>query len=282
MSIRLSFLNFFRHWSDRIFETVRFVLRQDETQSFFLVTCGFFMLIFTCLYENIITSQLIVPDEVRRYRTFEELTDDGFSIIVLSDSKLLVERKLTDSIDETISEHFLANGKSRDEFYQRVQFEFQAASFDAFLMDVGNASLRRAVLQVADSNVLSHIENVLSKLHGVSCHRVRNPVTGSLKFMYFGNFLVYEQLRLAQWMREHGFISWWYQLQEYSQKVSMSHLHGTREEVTRTVSSYISNMNLVPVYSVWFAFNLIGLLVFFVERNLNGHSTALFQRSGFC
>jgi hypothetical protein len=84
--------------------------------------------------------------------------------------------------------------------------------------------------------------------------------------MYYVNFLVYDQLRLSQLMRDHGFVSWFYKRQEYSQKVYVAHLKGHKNEVTDSVSAYISNMNLVPVYSVWFAFNVVGLLLFCVER----------------
>jgi hypothetical protein len=34
-----------------------------------------------------------------------------------------------------------------------------------------------------------------------------------------------------------------------------------KEEYDLEVTSYISNMNLVPVYSVWFALNLLGVVV---------------------
>jgi hypothetical protein len=91
-------------------------------------------------------------------------------------------------------------------------------------------------------------------------------MSDGLKFMYFHNFLVYEQLRLSQLMRDHGFVSWFYKRQEYSQKVYVAHLKGHKNQVSDSGSAYISNMNLVPVYSVWFAFNLVGLLLFCVER----------------
>jgi hypothetical protein len=83
LSIRKKLLIFLRSWSDTWVEIIRFVLRQDANRSWFLMICAYFMRILTSLYENIITSQLIVPDEVRRYNTIDELTDDGNSIIVL-------------------------------------------------------------------------------------------------------------------------------------------------------------------------------------------------------
>jgi hypothetical protein len=258
---------FLQSWSDRWLEIIRFILRQDDNQTWFLITCAYFMLIFTSLYENIITSQLIVPDEVQRYKTIDELTDDGYSILILCDLSLLLERKLTDSVNQTIAEHFLKNGKSKNDFYEGVKFEFQEASSDAFLTQVGNASLKHAVLQMASRDILSNIINILSKLHGISCYQVRNSIASSLKFMYYVNFLVYDQLRLSQLMRDPGFISWFYKRQEYSQKAYVAHLRGHTNEVTDSVSAFISNMNLVPVYSVWFGLNLVGLLVFCVERN---------------
>jgi hypothetical protein len=266
LPVRKILLIFLQSWSDKWLEIIRFILRQDDNQSWFLITCAYFMLIFTSLYENIITSQLIVPDEVQPYETMDELTDDGYSIIILCDDGLMLERKLTDSVNQTIAEHFLKNGKSKNDFYEGVKFEFQEASSDAFVTQVGNASLKHAVFQIESNDILCHIKNVLSKLHGISCYRVRKPVANGLKFMYFHNFLVYEQLRLGQLMRDHGFVSWFYKRQEYSQKLYVAHLKGHKNEVSDSGSAYISNMNLVPVYSVWFAFNLVGLLLFGVER----------------
>jgi hypothetical protein len=196
-SIRNIMLPFLRSWSDRWLGILRFVLRQDETQSLFLITCSYFMLIFTCLYENIITSQLIVPDETERYGSIDELAEDGYSIIILCDRAFMLERKLPNSVNQTIAEHFLRNEKSRDDFYQGVKFEFQEASSDSFLMDVGNVSHKYAVLQNINKIMIRHLENLMSKLHGVSCYRVRKSIAGSQKFIYFLNFLVYEQLRLA-------------------------------------------------------------------------------------
>jgi hypothetical protein len=264
LSIRKKLLIFLRSWSDRWLEIIRFILRQDDNQSWFLITCAYFMLIFTSLYENIITSQLIVPDAVRRYETVDELTDDGYSIIILCDQDLMSKRKLPDSVNQTFAKIFVKNGRSTDDFYERVKFEFLDASSDAFLTQVGNASLKHAVFQMTSNDFLSHL---LSKMHGISCYPIRNSIAGSLKFMYFANFLVYEQLRLALLMRDHGFISWFYQQQEYSQRVYVGHLKGPANGATEKVSAYISNMNLVPVYSVWFAFNLIGVALLCVERN---------------
>jgi hypothetical protein len=266
-SIRKKSLIFLQSWADRLLEIIRFILRQDDNQSWFLITCSYFMLIFTSLYENIITSQLIVPEEVQRYKTIDELTDDGYSIIILADDEWMLERKLPDSVNQTIVEHFLKNGKSKNDFYEGVKFEFHEASSDAFLTQVGNVTLKHAVLQMASNDILSSITNILSKLHGISCYQVRNSLASSLKFLYYGNFLVYEQLRLSQLMRDHGFISWFYKRQEYSQKVYVAHLKGHKNEVTDSVSAYISNMNLVPVYSVWVGFNIVGVFVFCVERN---------------
>jgi hypothetical protein len=265
LAIRKILLIFLQSWSDRLLEIIRFILRQDDNQSWYFITCAYFMLIFTSLYENIITSQLIVPDEVQRYKTIDELTDDGYSILILCDLSLLLERKLTDSVNQTIAEHFLKNGKSKNDFYEGVKFEYQEPT-DAFLTQVGNASLKHAVLQMASHDTLSNINNILSKLHGIPCQQVRNSIASSLKFMYDGNFLVYEQLRISQLMRDHGFVSWFYKRQEYSQKLYVAHLKGHKNEVTDSGSAYISNMNLVPIYSVWFAFNLVGLLLFCVER----------------
>jgi hypothetical protein len=50
MSKVIRLLTFLRSWSDTWLEVIRFVLRQDDTSSFFLITCSYFMLIFTCLY----------------------------------------------------------------------------------------------------------------------------------------------------------------------------------------------------------------------------------------
>jgi hypothetical protein len=266
LPVRKIFPIFLQIWSDRWLEIIRFILRQDDNQSWFLITCAYFMLIFTSLFENIITSQLIVPDEVQRYKTVDELTDDKYTIIILCEDGLMLERKLTDSVNRTIAEHFFKNGKSKNDFYEGVKFEFHEASSDASLTQVGNASLKHAVLQMASNDTLSHINNILSELHGIPCYQVRNYIASSLKFMYYGTFLVYEQLRLSQLMRDHGFVSWFYKRQEFSQKVYVAHLKEHKNEVTDSVSAYISNMNLVPVYSVWFAFNLVGLLLFCVER----------------
>jgi hypothetical protein len=269
MSKKIRVLTFLRSWSDMWLEIIRFLLRQDDTLSLFLLTCSYLMLIFTCLYENIITAQLIVPDEVQQYRTIDELTDDGYTIIILVHSNLLLERRLPNSVNETFAEHFLKIGKSKTDFYEGVKFEYQEANSNTALKDVGNASSKYAVLQVADIIMHRYTINLLRKLHGVLCYKVTNSLANGLKFMYFRNFLVYKQLRLAQLMRDHGLLSWFYELQEHSQKLVVAHLQGNKDEVSERVSSYISNMNLVPVYSVWFAFNLIGVVVFCVERNCN-------------
>jgi hypothetical protein len=198
------------------------MLRQDDNQSFFMITCAYFMLIFTSRYENIITSQLIVPDQVQRYRTISELTDDGFKIVLLCDDEIRFNRKLPDSMNQTIAEHFTENGKTLDEFYQSVKFEFQEASSNSFLMDVGNVSLKYAVLQQNYKKSLSSLEAVLSRLHQKPCFKVKDSISSNLQFMFFNNFLVYEQLHIALLMRDHGLIAWFYQLQEYSESVPHS------------------------------------------------------------
>jgi hypothetical protein len=208
---------------------------------------------------------LIVPDEIERYGSIDELAEVGYSIIILCDRGFMLERKLPNSVNQTIAEHFLRKGKSRDDFYQGVKFEFQEASSDSFLMDVGNVTHKNAVLQNINPIMIRHLENLMSKLHGVSCYRVRKSIASSLKFIYFLNLLVYEQLRLAQLMRDHGLISWFYQMQEHSQNVYVSHLRGNVSTGTERVPSYISNMNLVPVYSVWLALNFVGLVALIVE-----------------
>jgi hypothetical protein len=259
---------FVQSWCDRLLEVIRLILHQDDCQNrnLLLITCSFFMFIFTSLYENIITSQLIVPDEVLRYKDIIELTDDGYSITVQAEGELFSERKLPDSLNQTLAEHFQRHGKSMEDFYEGVKFVFYDFTDESYLIDIGNVSLKYASLQMTDKISLSFIERYLSKLHGRECHRVRNSASTGFKLMFFYNFLVYQQLELMQLMRDQGFISWWFQLQEFSHKVYLSHWQKDTETIVDyEVSSYISNMNLVPIYTVWFAFNLVGLIVFAVE-----------------
>jgi hypothetical protein len=258
---------FLTSWCDRLLEVIRFILRQDDSQGFFLIICSYFMLIFTCLYENIITSQLIVPDEVLRYKDIIELTKHGYSITVQAEGELFYERKLPDSYNQTLAEHFQRHGKSMEDFYEGVKFVFYDLSDQTYLIDMGNVSLKYASLQMNDKISLSFMEQYLSKLHGRECHRVRNSASKGFKLMFLYNFLVYEQLELMQLLRDRGFISWWFQLQEFSQKMYLSHWQRDVEEIVDDKgSSYISNMNVVPIYTVWFAFNLVGMVVFAFER----------------
>jgi hypothetical protein len=163
----------------------------------------------------------------------------------------------------------LKNGKSKNEIYKGVKFEFHDPYSSYGFGDVRNASTKYAVLLIADRIMLSYTQNTLSKLYGVPCYRVKNSIANGLRFIFFRNFLVFEQLRLTQLLRDHGLISWFFQLQEHSHKLYVAHLEVNTTQVAESGSSYISNMNLVPVYSVWFAFNLIGVVVFCVERNCN-------------
>jgi hypothetical protein len=85
--------------------------------------------------------------------------------------------------------------------------------------------------------------------------------------MYFCNFLVFEQLELTALLREQGFVGWWFNLQEFSLNMYLSRFRtDKKEEDDLEVTSYISNMNLVPVYSVSLALNLLGAVVLVGER----------------
>jgi hypothetical protein len=99
-------VDIFQSWSDMLLYLIRCILRQDELRNVILTTCAFCMLIFTCLYENIITSKLIVPDEAMRYENLAGLTNNGYSIIVQSDKDIALDIKLPDSYHKILAKHF--------------------------------------------------------------------------------------------------------------------------------------------------------------------------------
>jgi hypothetical protein len=181
----------FQSWSDMILSVIRCILRQDEFACVILNTCAFCMLIFTCLYENIITSKLIVPDEEMRYENIAELTNNGYSIIVQFDNDITLDIKLPDSLNKILFGHFQKSGKSKLEF-DNVRFVFRSSADESYIVDLGNASLKYAWLHDNNKLMLSYNEKMLSKFHQIPCHIVRNPLTQSLKFVYFVNFLVFE------------------------------------------------------------------------------------------
>jgi hypothetical protein len=262
MHTSVTVVDVFQSWSDMFLYVIRCILRQDELRNVILTTCAFCMLIFTCLYENIITSKLIVPDEDMRYENIVELTNNGYSIIVQSDNDITLDMKLPDSLNKILFEHFQKSGKSNKLEFDNVRFVFRSSADESYIVDLGNASLKYAWLQDNNKLMLSYNEKMLSKFHQIPCHTVRNPLRQSLQFVYFVNFLVFEQLELTTLLRDGGFIGWWFKLQDFSLNMHLSRFRtDPKEQYDLEATSYISNMNLVPVYSIWFALNLLGVVV---------------------
>jgi len=113
------------HFTDYLFITIRGVLRQDGLiRNKLLVLCSCIALIYTSLYENAITSELIAPDKTILVNSFKDLIDLGYKLIIGAG-------------DQEIEDYYNHNNKLYNSKYHARDYIYQHTAA-AFLSEMGN------------------------------------------------------------------------------------------------------------------------------------------------
>jgi hypothetical protein len=131
---------------------------------------------------------------------------------------------------------------------------------------VANMSLRKSYVGHGTLRSWKYQTKYL-KLRGFpqKCQIVTDPISESLDFITFGSFLTHEHMRMMSLLRDHGFMAWWIELEEYFEDMMFHILSREKEVKVKRSSNYISNLNLVPIFTVWFSFLVFSILVFLAE-----------------
>jgi hypothetical protein len=234
-------------------QIVRSVLRQDDLKrNLLLVMFCFIMMKLTSLYENIITSQLIVPDKEIVYKTFVELVENHYEF----QSSFNIE-----TLTPTIQSYLNRINKSIT--FSEMKFERVKSSFKFDI--VANSSLRKSYLNYNTENLWYYHIQYLNQKYSYSCHTVVEPLSTKLSFMDFHNFLTHVQMNVMLKLRDHGFLAWWKHLETFSIAMMYSMQNRNRTISEDYSESFISNLNIVPVYTVWMSLLIGSMIVFTVE-----------------
>jgi hypothetical protein len=234
-------------------QLVRSMLRQDDLKrNLLLLTFCFIMMKLTSLYENIITSQLIVPDTANIYKTIAELVENDYQF----QSSFSIEY-LTATLQSYLKRINKSNMFSEMKF-ERVKGAFK---FDV----VANSSLRKAYLNYNSENLWYYHIQYLNQKYSYPCYTVVESVSTQLNYMDFHNFLTHVQMNVMLKLRDHGFLAWWKHLETFSIGMMYSIQNRNRTISEDYTESFISNLNIVPVYTVWMSLLIGSMIVFTVE-----------------
>jgi hypothetical protein len=234
---------------------VRCILRQDEdTKNIILLVFSFTMILVTSLYENIITSQLIVPDNPTIYLTLADLVENGYKF----------RSNVIQTIVNSVNTYLVRIGKANLMSYKNFERNPELHS----LSDISNKSLRNAYIGYATENDWKHHTTLLTVGSPYKCHTVKDPVSEVLAFVSFQNTFTHEQMRLMLVMRDYGFLAWWDKLVKYSDKLAFSILR-RQMSVEEISDSYLSNLNIVPIYSIWMILVTFSLVIFLTECSVH-------------
>jgi hypothetical protein len=256
-TIRLRFS--YQEYADKFLlealRVTRCILRQDESDRRpVLILFCFAMIVTTSLYENIITSKLIVPDVELVHSNVADLYDAGYKFSI--SIPLWYFRQAVESYVKRIGRVGLVD-----------KMRYSLEDGGAFNIDsVADMSLRKSYVGHGTLRSWKYQTKYL-KVKGFpqKCQIVTDPISESLDFITFGSFLTHEHMRMMSLLRDHGFMAWWIELEEYFEDMMFHILSREKEVKVKRSSNYISNLNLVPIFTVWFSFLVFSTFVFLFE-----------------
>jgi hypothetical protein len=234
----------------------RSILRQDDLQnnSLLLMIC-MTMILVTSLYENIITSQLIVPEVPKIFQTIADLAENGYQF----------RSTIAFSVFRSAIESYLSSiGKV--ELLSKTAYEVD----DFNMWEVRDISLRRAYIGHGTDMHWKYQASYLNWFSTYKCHTVQRPVSETLSFISFYNMFTHQQMHYLLIMQQSGFLSLFEKRERYSHDMFWE-IAGRRKGTPEhsNSSSYVSNLNLVPIYTILASLLTISWLVFLIEIRLD-------------
>jgi hypothetical protein len=244
----------FKGLSSELIKILRLILRQDDSEDrILLLLFCFSMFLITCLYENVITSLLVVPYVPIVQKTIADLHEIGFKFRSVFPF---------DYLKHPIQDYLRTIG--REELFSQLAFVITDDEERYDEKEPANGSLRHAFIGEKRLDHWEYETKLFRVFFSLKCQPVKDPISETHAFIIVKSFLSHEHLLLLKQLRDHGFIAWWTSMEKFSNDL-MFHIIGKNRKTTPSSSSFISNLNLVPVYAAWLCLLVFSSLCFIVE-----------------
>lgn len=253
---------------ETILNLVAILLRQTiaekYSRSVIVVSYSLTFILISSLYENYLTSQLIVPDILAPFASLGEVILAGYCIVTLqwgnfsTPTRLIYEMDykrngILELINSTTREYFGASWEPEEirSFVAR-QFAILEISVDGFYSDL----------------VLQKTKVVLGKKAGKECHKIPGEVLGAS--VYFSKYVFHIGQIFAdkvQSLRESGHLGWFmYDLRGLIETKGLRDVEKEEGFEDEGSSGFISIKHLLSFFSLSLFGMVVSGIVFGIEK----------------
>jgi hypothetical protein len=253
-----------------LFTIVGIVLRQDpdNMSTVLRTTFAFAIMVYTSVYENTVTSELIVPVLPNIMENAKQLFENGYLIFKYGS---LIERPETGPA--FLSSHSMGEVDSELGFLPSEYIVYPTSQF-------GSQDYQR-VYNNRERKLAEHFPGTeyeaqwtlydIGMYSKYPCHRTSEPEGFYLDYMQVIGFFEKEATRLVSLYKEAGLFSFWDSLQEFLSYLVFLRSSVFQEKfVNKNQSNILTLYNLIPVFCVWIGLCVASVVGFLGEVCTSG------------
>jgi hypothetical protein len=238
-----------------LFNVFRSIMKQNSSsEAKLLMLFTFTSFVFTSVYENIITSDLIVPDMPYIVQDLDELLKLNFKVLISTYSK---------SMSQNILHQKSHPAKSR--IYNSGATRFMDADFYDLKKLAREEKNRIALFLIGE---LREFPLELFKIQqeiGSKCHLVRKPVGSAHRYFAVSSSVQNQVYAFIEKYREAGLLEVWYKTEIYFKSLIQRRLDENLHIDDQYTDTYITLPNLIPVFLLWVPGFFVSFLAFTIE-----------------
>jgi hypothetical protein len=238
-----------------IFNVFRSVMKQNSSsEAKLLMLFTFASFVFTSVYENIITSDLIVPDKPYIVQDLDELLKLNFKVLIPAYSKIMAQNILHQN-----------SHPAKTKIYNSGGTKFFDADFHDIPELAREEKNRIGIFLIGE---LQEFPLELFKIQqgiGSTCHLVRKPVGSAHRYFAISSSVQNQVYALIEKYREAGLLEVWYKTEIYFKSIIQRRHDPNLYKDDQYTDTDITLLNLIPVFMLWVPGFLVSFLAFTIE-----------------
>jgi hypothetical protein len=238
-----------------IFNVFRSVMKQNSSsEAKLLMLFTFTSFVSTSVYENIITSDLIVPDMPYIVQDLDELLKLKFNVLVPTYSKYVSQNILHQE-----------SHPAKNKIYKSRATRFIDADFHDIKELAREEKNRIALFLIGELQEFPLEIFEIQQEIGLKCHLVREPVGSAHRYFASSSSVQNEVHALIEKYREAGLLEVWYKTEIYFKSLIQRRLDPNLHSDDKYTDTYITLPNLIPVFMIWIPGFLVSFVAFAIE-----------------
>jgi hypothetical protein len=259
----LSFVEYATSMCRGLFIIVRIILRQNvDMLSTIMLIFSFATMVITSLFENTVTSDLIVPVLPNIMKDVSDLYRNGYLIFKY-------DNNVKHSADgPSFVSRSTEKGSSEFGFLPPQYIVYPTSTFGIqdYQKVYNNRERKLAEHVVGTESEAQWMLHDISRYSKYPCHRTLQPEGFYLQYMQVVGFFEKEATRLVSLYSSAGFLAFWQRHDEFVSYLVFLRSSAFREKyVNKNQSNLLTLYNLVPVFCVWIGLCVASVIGFLVE-----------------